>query len=340
MSRQKKTPRHHSSPPQPAPKQPARKPFRYVPWLAAGAIGVAVLAALIIQDFQQVPATHEAANTQASPTSSADPEIGDTGAADGDGERSDSVTVTLRPQVRSPVRADLPPQVREPVSPPADDAETLHEQAMAFLQTDRHADGIPLLKEWLEARPSDALLHACLGACYRNTGEIRLAVSHLSTAVALDTNNVGAHIELTLALLDQEDLEAALEQYRIAQARQPNNARLHDMVGGALMQHQHYDDAIVAFQRASDLGFTGADMQSMWAAALLENGENEEAADHYRQATRLRPRSADAHSRLGFALERAGQIDEAIVHYRRAVELDADHPAARRLADLEADQSP
>ena len=81
-------------------------------------------------------------------------------------------------------------------------------------------------------------------------------------------------------------------------------------------------------------------MQSMWAAALVVNGELEEAAEHYRQAARLRPKSADAHSRLAFTLERVGQIDEAIVHYRRAVELDADHPAAQRLADLEADQKP
>ena len=339
MSRRKK-PRHHPSPPQPSSKQPARKSFRYIPWLAAAAIGVALLATLIVQDFQRVPGTHKAANTEASPTRGADTEVGDAGVADADSQPPDSVTVTLRPEVPKPVTADLQPQVRERVSAPAGDAETLHERAMEFLQTQRHADGIPLLREWVEARPSDALLHACLGACYRNTDEIRLAVSHLSTAVALDTDNVGARIELTLALLDQGDLEAALEQYRIAQVRQPNNARIHDMVGAALMQHGHYDDAIVAFQRASDLGLTGADMQSMWAAALLENGEIEEAADHYRQAARLRPKSADAHSRLAFTLERAGQIDEAIVHYRSAVELDPKHPAARRLADLEVDQTP
>jgi tetratricopeptide (TPR) repeat protein/GTPase SAR1 family protein len=98
-------------------------------------------------------------------------------------------------------------------------------------------------------------------------------------------DDVRAHVELGAALLEQNDLEAAVRELGLALAMRPDHARAAWLLGMALARRGDLDGAEQALGRAVG----------------------------------LRPDAAEAHVALGETLRRKGRLDEAQESFRRAL---------------------
>ncbi len=117
----------------------------------------------------------------------------------------------------------------------------------------------------------------------------------------------------------------------------PDSAEVHNLLGLALMRDDEVEAAIREFQTA-----LGKDPASATAranlgqirleqgSALLEARRYGDAAATLRTAVDLMPDSAEAHNDLGVALASTGRVSEAAVYFQRAVSLKPDFAEARR----------
>lgn len=117
----------------------------------------------------------------------------------------------------------------------------------------------------------------------------------------------------------------------------PDSAEVHNLLGLALMRDDDVDAAIGEFQAAlardptspnarANLGQIRLDQGS----ALLETRRFADAAAALRTAVDLMPDSAEAHNDLGVALASMGRVNEAAAHFQRAVSLKPDFAEAQK----------
>jgi TPR repeat protein len=112
-------------------------------------------------------------------------------------------------------------------------------------------------------------------------------------------DNPDARLKLAEGLYRVGDLDAAIDEYRIALKLKPDSAKAHLQLGVALMGKQD------------------------WRAAMTE----------LKEATRLDPELTQAHYNLGTVFYTTGNLKAAIQSYQRALELQPHFPDARyRLA--------
>lgn len=112
-------------------------------------------------------------------------------------------------------------------------------------------------------------------------------------------DNPDARLKLAEGLYQIGDLDAAIDEYRMALKLKPDSARTHLQLGVALTAKQD------------------------WRAAMAE----------FNEATRLDPELTQAHYNLGTVFYTTGNLKAAIQSYQRALELQPSFPDARyRLA--------
>ena len=175
-------------------------------------------------------------------------------------------------------------------------------RAGRLMEAGDYAEAINQLKIAEEYAPDDPALQQRLGISYTQTDQDALAIQHLSKAVRLKDTLYSAHAALGSLFAARGDLDRAVAHYRRALGHVPNEGHL----------------------------------RAALAVALARGGDLEEAIGEFERAAALAPLGPGAHYHWGLALEELGRLDEAIEQYQRAVESDANHPAARRLARLQA----
>lgn len=128
-------------------------------------------------------------------------------------------------------------------------------------------------------------------------GDLDTAERLFGEAIALDPDNVSAHLNLAVALAQHGRLEDAVEPLGRAIALDPDNARANFNMGSLL-------------------------------ARLRRDAE---AVPYLEAAVRIDPNYKEAELNLGNALWRQGKGDEALPHYARVIALDPSHRDARRV---------
>lgn len=128
-------------------------------------------------------------------------------------------------------------------------------------------------------------------------GDLDAAEGLFREAIALDPDNVSAHLNLAVALAEHGRLEGAAEPLGTAVALDPDNARANFNMGSLL-------------------------------AKLRRDAE---AVPFLEAAVRIDPNYKEAELNLGNALWRQGRGDEALPHYARVIALDPSHRDARRV---------
>jgi len=123
---------------------------------------------------------------------------------------------------------------------------------------------------------------------YRQVGTWRDSIALCTHAIRVEYKNPLAHVNLGRALMEQDDIPAAMRQFRIA-----------------LTQRSDYTDAY--FNLGTLLGM---------------QGKYGEAAKYLKKGLKYWPSNAEAHSNLGNVLRMQGKLPEAIREYREAIRLD------------------
>jgi tetratricopeptide (TPR) repeat protein len=192
-------------------------------------------------------------------------------------------------------------------------------------------------------QPRDLGLLMALGGTYpRNQlAGAEERVRWYQAAVAVAPANPVAHNGLGIALLDKNDREGAIAEYRESIRLDGNYAPAHNNLGWALHQAGDLEGAIAAYRESIRVNPKIAQAQHNLGWALEQHGDLEGATAAYRESLRLDGKSAPAHNNLGWALEQRGDLEGAIAEYREALRLDenqvyarANLPRAERMREL------
>ena len=195
-----------------------------------------------------------------------------------------------------------------------------------------------------------------LGSALAKSGELAEAVEVFQKALALEPNNLAAHMNLGVALREKGDAEGALVHLRRVAGADPNNAGVQYELGQTLRQSGDLAGAVTAFQAALRInpelreGYYGLGLvlkqQGMLAnkprpisqsaaddlykqgQEAAARGDLDTARDKLTEAVRVDDNHMQAHNLLGFVLGQQGDMTSALVHLERAVALQPDSAEA------------
>jgi tetratricopeptide (TPR) repeat protein len=174
-----------------------------------------------------------------------------------------------------------------------------------------------------------AALLACLTLTRQQIGYWRNSETLFRHAVAVTTDNFVAHFNLGVALDDEGQTDAAIQQYQEVLRLQPLVADVHDHLGIALVKQGHVDAAINEFQDALQLKPGDAGTHNNLGIALDAKGQTDAAIKQYQEALRLQPEdAARVHYNFAAALNKSGQTVAAIREFQEALRLQPDYADA------------
>jgi tetratricopeptide (TPR) repeat protein len=154
-------------------------------------------------------------------------------------------------------------------------------------------------------------------------------------ALRVTADNDTSRINLGVALLDQNQLDAATREFQAALRLRPASAEAHNDLGDALSRQGEIDAAMAEFQAALRCQPNLPDGFNNLGTMYLWKGQTNEAIPQFQAALRLRPDFLQAHFNLGNSLATMGRADEAVAEFQTALRLQPDFPEAHcRLGDL------
>ncbi len=186
-------------------------------------------------------------------------------------------------------------------------------------QQDEQAE--PLLRAAQGQHPEDFWLNYALGEALRERKPAE-AVGFYRAALAMRPTAAEVHLEVSVALERQGQVDEAIRACRKALELEPTDGRYHYYLGSCLRARGRLDEAMAEFRRAIELDPTGAPAHYGLGVCLYVQRRLDEAMAEYRRAIQLDPGGSPAHCSLGMCCQDKGQLDEAMAEYRRAIELD------------------
>jgi len=145
------------------------------------------------------------------------------------------------------------------------------------------------------AVPGVLVLSACLALTENQLRYWRDSEALFTHALAVTKDNALAHLNLGVALEEQDKPEAALIEYQKAAQLDPDRHEMYNNIGKLLM----------------------------------DEGKPEAALNYCRESVRLNPKSQFSHNNLGIVLAELGQFDEALGQFSEAAQLDAHYAPPR-----------
>jgi protein O-mannosyl-transferase len=183
-----------------------------------------------------------------------------------------------------------------------------------------HDDQI-LWNHALEVTSDNDLAHNQLGAYLGRKGEREEARSEYLTAIAINPQNVQAHLNLARGYLSEKSGEQkAIEVLLDALRANPRNAELHAELG-RLYFRSRLVDGLDQLRQAIRLDPREAKLHVVLAEGLEKAGDLHGAAQHLVEAVHLAPDAPAFHYYLGAVLCRLGRWQEADATLQQALEL-------------------
>jgi predicted negative regulator of RcsB-dependent stress response len=153
-----------------------------------------------------------------------------------------------------------------------------------------------------------------------------------------------AHNNLGVALMRENRLAEAEEQYRKANQAKANYPDAENNLGDVLTLTKRYTEAIQHYETALKIQPNYPQARYNFGNALLWSGKYLEAIAQYRKALELDPHMAPAYNNIGVALIQLKRYSEAREQFEIAAQMDLTFPDPRdnlvRLNALEAAATP
>jgi tetratricopeptide (TPR) repeat protein/serine/threonine protein kinase len=194
------------------------------------------------------------------------------------------------------------------------------------LPTSMSATQLELLRRIQSAYPADLWANQWLAYALNEGGAPAEAVRYYTAALALRPKNPGIYLNRGNALLNSEEVDAAIADYRQAVALAPQYTAAHNGLGNALRENGLLDEAIAAYREAIRLNKDYAKAHNNLGNALKDKGLLDDAIAAYREAIRLNKNLFEPHNNLGIALHDKRLMDDAIAEYREAMRLKKGDP--------------
>ncbi|HVX61905.1 MAG TPA: tetratricopeptide repeat protein [Pirellulales bacterium] len=170
-----------------------------------------------------------------------------------------------------------------------------------------------------------ALLLACAGAAWRQTGYWLNSLTLWGHAVEVTQPNPIASNSLGVALLESGRPKEAAEWLRKGVKMSPNDERGQLNLGMALAQLRRTEECIAAFEAVLRINPRNAVARYNLGVLAEVKGLNKDAARRYRAALEFNREYWQAHLSLARVLMKLGDPEQAERHFAEAVRI---HPAA------------
>jgi len=147
------------------------------------------------------------------------------------------------------------------------------------------------------------------------------AIGEYREVIRLNPDNGVAHSALGWALESNKDWEAAIVAYREAIRVNPEDAAAHHGLGACLASKQDRDRAIREYRQAVTKAPLWEKARTDLISALTDSGDWEGAIAEYREAIHRKPDDAGLHAGLGWAFERKSDWGSSERENREAIQL-------------------
>jgi len=170
-----------------------------------------------------------------------------------------------------------------------------------------------------------AKLYAALGAAYEQRKDYKSAVDAFRHAIVLDRDNLDAIRGLAENLLNDGQLDASLEQYKVIADSNPEDAQTYVRMAEIYRRQAKYDLALESLKRADTLVPDQAEVAYSIAAVYQAQGRYDDAIKLLQDLVKRTEKSeagssnADRNNRAIF-LERLGMVYREQENYTAAVE--------------------
>ncbi len=170
-----------------------------------------------------------------------------------------------------------------------------------------------------------AKLYAALGAAYEQRKDYKNAIDAFRRAIVLDRDNLDAIRGLAENLLNDGQLDAALEQYKVIADSNPEDAQTYIRMSEIYRRQAKYDLALENLKRADTLVPDTMDVPYSMASVYQAQGRYDEAIKLLQDLVKRTEKSetgssqADRNNRAIF-IERLGMVYREQENYTAAVE--------------------
>ena len=209
------------------------------------------------------------------------------------------------------------------IDPTSEEAVT----TLAMLYTDEGdtAHALKVLSSIPDSARS-AKLYSALGAAYEQRKDYKSAIDAYKRAIVLDRDNLDAIRGLAENLLNDGQLDSALEQYKVIADSNPEDAQTYVRIAEIYRRQAKYDQALENLKRADSLVPDTMDVPYSMAAVYQAQGRYDEAAKLLQELLKKTEKSnevgtsqADRNNRAIF-IERLGMVYREQENYTAAVE--------------------
>ena len=195
---------------------------------------------------------------------------------------------------------------------------------VSFKQVGYWKNSITLYEHTLKVTSNNYIIHYNLGMALVDEGQVDAAIDHYLQALRIKPDCVEARNNLSLALAKQGRLDEAIDHYLQALRIKPDFEKAHYNLGLAFSKQGQTDKAVYHYLEALRIKPDYKQAHVNLGVALERQGRMQDAVDHYLEALRIEPEEG-TYNNLGNALEKQGRINAAIYHYLQALWLNPDY---------------
>jgi tetratricopeptide (TPR) repeat protein len=197
---------------------------------------------------------------------------------------------------------------------------------LALLYTDE-GDTVHALQV-LSAVPDagrSAKLYAALGATYEQRKDYKSAIDAYKHAIQLDRDNLDAIRGLAENLLNDGQIDAALDQYRVIADANPEDAQTYLRISEIYRRQGKYDDALDSLKKAQAMVPDALEVPYNIAVVYQAQGRYDEAAKILQDLLKKTDKPDNSYSQSdrnnrGIFIERLGMVYRDQENYPAAVE--------------------
>jgi tetratricopeptide (TPR) repeat protein len=190
----------------------------------------------------------------------------------------------------------------------------------------RWAESLPLLERALELKPDQYEIVYDQGLALTELGDLEGAADAFRRAVPLDPEPPKAELNLSRALFNLGQTEAALEHAEVVAREGAQFAGMLRLLGDLLLDFDQIEAAVPVFEQLLTLRPNDTETRNSLGLMLAGAGRLEAARAQFEAIVRIEPASAGAHLNLGMIALQTGQGDAALesaaAHFSRAVSSD------------------
>ncbi len=197
---------------------------------------------------------------------------------------------------------------------------------LALLYTDEGdtAHALQVLSAVPDAGRS-AKLYAALGATYEQRKDYKSAIDAYKHAIQLDRDNLDAIRGLAENLLNDGQIDAALDQYRVIADANPEDAQTYLRISEIYRRQGKYDDALDSLKKAQAMVPDALEVPYNIAVVYQAQGRYDEAAKILQDLLKKTEKPDNSYSQSdrnnrGIFIERLGMVYRDQENYPAAVE--------------------